>query len=249
MVITATLAAIIWCALSWFFGIQSSSSHALVGGLIGSALLASGPDAIQTPGLLKVLLSLFLSPPFGLLIGFLFMQTIYILFQNATPRISVLFKRLQILTAFSLGLSYGANDAQKPMGLITLGLVIAGMQQSFQVPVWVIAASAGAMSLGALTGGWRLIHTLGGRIYKIRPIHAFASQAAAAMVVLGASLTGGPVSTTQVISSAIKGAGAAERLTKVRWQVAQTMLVAWVMTIPATAITAGLLFLIFRELL
>jgi PiT family inorganic phosphate transporter len=177
------------------------------------------------------------------------MRLLLSLLKNATPRVSVVFKRLQIVTALSLSLSHGTNDAQKTMGLITMGLVATGFQESFIIPTWVIAASAGAIALGTLLGGWRLIRTLGGRIYTIRPIHAFSSQAASAAVILSAALLGGPVSTTQVVGSAIMGSGAAERITKVRWQVGQEMLTAWILTIPITAGISAILFLLLQLIL
>jgi PiT family inorganic phosphate transporter len=242
VVIAAVLAAVIWNLLTWLIGIPSSSSHALVGGLLGAAILADGINVVHLSGLTKILLALFISPPLGLIVGWLFMRIIQYVFSNAGPRINQAFKRLQILTSLSLALSHGTNDSQKTMGIITLGLVASGYQQTFHIPIWVIAASASAIALGTAFGGWRLIRTLGGRIYKIRPVHAFTSQAASAGVILGAALLGGPVSTTQVVSSSIMGVGAAERVTKVRWQVAQNMLVTWVLTIPITSLLAALLY-------
>jgi PiT family inorganic phosphate transporter len=247
VVIAATLAAVAWNLVTWFFGIPSSSSHALVGGLLGAAVTSSGFSAVQSAGLLKILAALFLSPILGLLVGFFLMQAVQAAFRNASQAINLFFKRMQILTALALALSHGTNDSQKTMGIITLGLVTAGFQPDFRVPLWVIAASAGAIALGTAFGGWRLIRTLGGRIYKIRPVHAFTSQAASALVILSAALLGGPVSTTQVVSSAIMGAGAAERFKKVRWQVAQHMLVAWLLTIPTTALVAALLYLLLAR--
>jgi len=247
VVIAAILAAIIWNLFTWFIGIPSSSSHALVGGLLGSAILLRGWEVVQMGGLLKILLALFISPPLGLLVSYIIMILTLRSFQNATPRINVFFKRLQILTSLGLALSHGTNDSQKTMGIITLGLVAAGYQATFHVPLWVIAASAGAIALGAATGGWRLIHTLGARIYKIRPVHAFTSQAASAAVILGAALLGGPVSTTQVVSSAIMGAGAAERMSKVRWMVAREMVYTWLFTIPSTALGSALIFLVVQS--
>ena len=247
VVIAAILAAIIWNLFTWFIGIPSSSSHALVGGLLGSAILLRGWEVVQMGGLLKILLALFISPPLGLLVSYIIMILTLRSFQNATPRINVFFKRLQILTSLGLALSHGTNDSQKTMGIITLGLVAAGYQATFHVPLWVIAASAGAIALGAATGGWRLIHTLGARIYKIRPVHAFTSQAASAAVILSASLLGGPVSTTQVVSSAIMGAGAAERMSKVRWMVAREMVYTWLFTIPSTALGSALIFLVVQS--
>jgi PiT family inorganic phosphate transporter len=161
----------------------------------------------------------------------------------------MIFKQSQVLTALALALSHGSNDAQKTMGIITLGLVTAGWQENFHVPIWVVALSAGAIALGTGLGGWRLIKTLGGRIYKIRPVHAFASQAASATVILGAALLGGPVSTTQVVSSAIMGVGAAERVNKVHWEVGQEMLITWVLTIPMNALVAAGLYWVISKLL
>lgn len=249
VVLGAVLAAIAWNLITWFFGIPSSSSHALIGGLLGAAIMAGGLPVIQRPGLQKVLIALFISPPLGLLAGFLMMRLVLFLAAGAPPRVSQLFKRLQIVTAVGLALSHGANDAQKTMGIIALGLVAAGVLPTFAVPLWVVAASASAIALGTSLGGWRLIRTLGGRIYKIRPIHGFAAQTASAAVILGAALLGGPVSTTQVVSSAIMGVGAAERLSKVRWGVAQEMLIAWGLTIPVTAGMAALVYLPIQRMI
>lgn len=246
VVIAAVLAAIIWNLFTWFIGIPSSSSHALVGGLLGSAILLEGWQVVQIPGLVKILVALFISPPIGLVVGYIIMRVVLRLFQNATPRINVIFKRMQIVTSIGLALSHGTNDSQKTMGIITLGLVASGYQETFHVPLWVIGASAGAIALGAALGGWRLIHTLGGRIYKIRPVHAFTSQTASAGVIMVAALLGGPVSTTQVVSSAIMGAGAAERVTKVRWMVAREMIFTWIVTIPTTAMGSAIIFLIIQ---
>jgi PiT family inorganic phosphate transporter len=243
VVLAAVLSAIVWNLITWFIGIPSSSSHALIGGLLGSAIVAEGVGIIQLPGLLKILVSLLISPPLGLLAAFIIMRILLFLLRNASPRISTVFKRMQLITALTLSLSHGTNDAQKTMGVITMGLVAAGAQTDFAVPLWVVAASAGAIALGTSLGGWRLIRTLGGRIYKIRPIHGFTSQAASAAVIFAAAVIGGPVSTTQVVGSAIMGAGAAERLSKVRWQVGREMVTTWLLTIPATAAISALLYL------
>jgi PiT family inorganic phosphate transporter len=242
VILTAIGAAILWNLFTWWKGIPSSSSHALIGGLLGAAIAAAGLSVVRIGGLAKVLVALFLSPPLGLIIGYLLMQATLLIFRNATPRINLGFKRLQILTAISLALSHGSNDSQKTMAILAMSLLISGQIRTFSVPLWVIAASAGMMGLGSLFGGWRLIRTLGGRIYKIRPVHAFTSQAASAAIVLGAALLGGPVSASQVVGTAIMGAGAAERVNKVRWRVAQDMLVTWILTIPASALLAGALY-------
>lgn len=246
VIIAGVIAAVLWNILTWWLGMPSSSSHALIGGLLGAAILAQGLEIIQVSGLLKVLLALFISPPLGMLAGYLFMRIVLFLVRKASPRVSTVFKRLQIFTALALSLSHGTNDAQKTMGILTMGLVSAGFQKTFEVPLWVIAASASAIALGTALGGWRLIHTLGGRIVRIRPIHGFTSQIASAGVILSAALLGGPVSTTQVVGSAIMGVGAAERISKVRWQVGREMIVTWLITIPVTAILSAALFMVLR---
>lgn len=234
IIIAGLIAAIAWNLVTWWTGIPSSASHALVGGLLGAAILAEGIEVIRWAGLTKVLVSLFLSPIVGLAAGWLVMNLIMFLVADAPPRVNAVFKRAQIGTSLALALAYGSNDAQKTMGIITLVLVASGVQSDFNVPLWVIAASAGAIALGVSLSGLRLIRTLGRRIFKIKPVHAISSQAASAGVILGAALVGGPVSTTHVVSSAIIGAGAAERLKKVRWGVAQQMIVAWILTIPVS---------------
>lgn len=208
--------------------------------------MAYGFAIVQINGLVKVLVALFIAPLLGLAAGYLITRILLKLLVNTSPRVSDVFKRLQIITALSLSLSHGSNDAQKTMGLITMGLVATGFQESFIIPTWVITASAGAIALGTLFGGWRLIRTLGGRIFTIRPIHAFSSQAASAAVILSAALLGGPVSTTQIVGSSIMGSGAAERITKVRWKVGQEMLITWIFTIPVAAGIGAILFLLFQ---
>ena len=239
VIFAALSSAIIWNLTTWFLGIPSSSSHALIGGLIGAVAVDSGFSAIQFSGLDKVLFSLFASPLIGFVGGFLFIRLVFLLSRNATPRINWFFKRSQILTAIALAFSHGANDAQKTMGVITLGLVTTGYLDSFVVPTWVIVTSAGAIALGTALGGWRLIRTLGAKFYKIKPVDGFSSQVASAAVILGASILGGPVSTTQVVSSTIMGVGAAERVSKVRWGVAGDIAIAWLVTIPSTALVAA----------
>jgi inorganic phosphate transporter, PiT family len=249
VILGALISAIIWNLFTWFFGIPSSSSHALIGGLIGAVIASLGAGAIQIKGLMLVFAALFLSPLLGLLIGYLFTRLVFFLARNATLRINRFFKNVQIFTGVALALSHGANDAQKTMGIITLGLVASGQLDSFVVPMWVIAISAGAIALGTATGGWRLIRTLGGKFYKIRPVHGFSTQVASAGVILGAALLGGPVSTTQVVSSAILGVGSAERKNMVRWGVAKNIVMAWFLTIPVTALLAALLYRVLIALL
>ncbi|MCP5101550.1 MAG: inorganic phosphate transporter [Chloroflexi bacterium] len=242
VVIAAMLAAVVWNVVTWYLGIPASSSHALVGGLLGAVGVSKGFDALQGSGLVTVMVALFLSPVLGILFGYLLMKLTLFLTRGATPRINKFFKKAQLVTAVGLALSHGANDAQKTMGIITLGLVVDGVITDFVVPTWVIAVSAGAIALGTATGGWRLIKTLGGRIYKIRPVHGFVSQVAGSIIILGAAILGGPVSTTQVMSSSIMGAGSAERVSKVRWHVGFEMLWAWVLTIPVSGVMAALFY-------
>lgn len=235
------LGAIIWNLITWFLGIPSSSSHALIGGLIGAALISSGWEAIKMEGLVKVLLALFISPLVGFTVGFLTLRLIYLLARHATPNINNFFKQGQIFTALTVAASHGTNDAQKTIGIITLSLIIDGHLTDFSVPFWVILISAGMLAAGTAVGGWRLIRTLGGKFYKIRPVHGFSTQLASGLVILSATLTGLPVSTSQVVSSGIIGVGASERFGKVRWGVAGDILTAWMVTIPVSALfSAGI---------
>lgn len=242
VVISALAGAIIWGIIAGFLGIPSSSSHALVGGLIGSEIASAGVQAINSSGLTIVLIVLFSSPIIGLIAGFLTTKLIYFLAQNASMRIHLFFKKGQILTCIILGLSHGANDAQKTMGLLTLILVITGRLSDFQIPTGVKLISAAALALGVSGGGERLIRTLGGKFYKIRPVNGFATQLSAATVILTTALIGSPVSTSQVISSAILGVGSAERLNKVRWGVALNVVITWILTIPIAALISIILF-------
>lgn len=236
---------IIWNLITWYFGIPSSSSHALIGGLMSVVFISTGWDGIKLQGLYKVLIALFVSPVIGFIFGFIVLRIVYFLARNATPRINELFRSGQFFTAVGLAFSYGANDGQKTIGIIALSLVIGGQLSNFTIPFWVILLSASTMALGTALGGWRLIRTLGGRFYKIRPVHSFATQMTSAVVILTASLVGLPVSTTQVVSSAIIGVGASERFGKVRWGVAGDILTAWIITIPASALfSAGIYWLI-----
>jgi len=240
--VVAMLAALAWMLFAWWRGIPSSSSHALIGGLLGAALVAGGIQALKIGSLYKVLLPLFLAPPLGLVVGFLVMHIFLLVFGNASPRINNLFRRMQIVTMVALALSHSSNDAQKSIGIITLGLVLSGRLHAFSVPIGVVAACAAAIAFGASRGDWRLIRTLGGKIYRIRPVNALASQASSAGVIFTAAVAGAPVSTSQVISMALMGAGAAERVNKVRWHIGREMLVTWGFTIPATIGTAILIY-------
>lgn len=247
VVLAALTGAIAWNIITWAFGIPSSSSHALIGGMLGAAIVGYGFTAIEPAGLTKILLALLLSPPLGLLVGFVTVRVLRWAAQRATPGVNVWFRRGQVIASTSLALAHGTNDAQKTMGIITMGLLIAGVITSFEVPLWVIAASATAMALGTLFGGWKLIRTLGSGFYKVQPIHGLGAQTASAAVILSAALLGGPVSTTQVVSSAIVGAGSAERARMVRWHVFQNVFVAWLITIPLSALVSGLVYLLLFQ--
>jgi PiT family inorganic phosphate transporter len=242
VILAALVSAIVWNLVTWYLGFPSSSSHALIGGIIGAVAMATGWKAIELGGMEKVLIALFASPIIGFVFGYIFLKLIKLLSWKATPRINAVFKRSQIFTGIILALSHGTNDAQKTMGVITLALVTSGALKVFAVPLWVIILCAAMIALGTALGGWKLIRTLGGKIYKIRPVDGFASQLASGVVILGSSLLGGPVSTTQVVSSAIMGVGAGERANKVRWGVAQEIVMAWLLTIPATILLAAGLF-------
>lgn len=248
VIIAGLIGAIVWNLITWYQGIPSSSSHALIGGLLGAAISAAGLGAVISSGLTIILVALFLSPIIGLAAGYLITKFLFFITRWSSPRVNSSFRRLQVLTSFGLALSHGTNSAQKTMGVITLALLISGTIPEFIVPTWVIIASATTIAIGTSVGGWRLIRTLGGRIMKIRPIHGFASQAAGAGVILGAALLGGPVSSTQIISTSIMGSGAAERVNMVRWQVGQEMLVAWLLTIPISGLIASLSYFVLHAI-
>ena len=245
VIVACLVGAIVWNVLTWILGIPSSSSHALIGGMIGAVLAGAGYGAIKFQGLEKVVIALIASPLLGFFAGFLLTRLIYFLVQNASMEINTFFKRGQLVTALAMAFRHGTNDAQKTMGIITLSLLIGGQIDQFQVPMWVVTLSAAAIALGTALGGWKLIRTLGGRFYKIRPIHSFSTQMTSGFVILGASFLGLPVSTSQVVSSAIIGVGASESLGKVRWSVAEEIVTAWFITIPASAfVSAGVYWVI-----
>jgi inorganic phosphate transporter, PiT family len=249
VLLAALLSAILWNLLTWYLGFPSSSSHALIGGFVGAVVVGAGWHALQLRGLEKILLALFTSPIIGFIFGYLILRLIFLFSWNASPRINKYFRRFQVVTSLALALSHGANDAQKTMGIITLALVTGGYLKVFAVPLWVILLCGTMIGLGTSFGGWKLIRTLGRKFYKIRPVHGFAAQLTSAVVILTASLVGGPVSTTQVVSSAIMGVGAADRLNKVRWGVAQEIAMAWLLTIPATALVAAVVFWIIIQII
>jgi PiT family inorganic phosphate transporter len=251
VIAAALVGAIFWNLLTWRLGIPSSSSHALIGGLLGAALAASGFGAWQMDGVIeKVIVPLLGSPIIGFLLGLTLMIVIFNVFQRAHPvRLNGVFRRLQVLSAGYMAFSHGSNDAQKTMGIMTLALVTAGVIDSFEVPLWVILTAATAISLGTAAGGWRIIKTMGTKVVKLDPVHGFAAETTAATIIFGATQLGMPVSTTHVISSAIMGVGSSDRLKTVRWGVARSIVVAWVLTLPASGAMAALAYVILKPIL
>jgi len=237
--------------LTWWRGLPSSSSHALVGGLAGSVVLSAGPDHVQwgwqqlvtgngLQGIMLITAALLFSPLAGLCIGWSLHRLSRLLLRRATPAANHTLRRLQWLGAAALAFSHGTNDAQKTMGIITLVLLLGGSIENFSVPLWVILLCATSITLGTASGGWRIVRTVGFGIYRLRPIHAFNSQLAASSVIFFAALFGGPVSTTHVVSSSIMGVGAADRPRAVRWGKAAEIGFTWLITLPAAALLAML---------
>ncbi len=245
------MGAIVWNLATWWFGIPSSSSHALVGGLVGAVVVSAGFDHVKwgfvalfqhghVTGVTKVLVGLLISPVIGFWLGFLIHRLMGRLLQGARPSANTYLRRSQIVTSAFLAFSHGANDAQKSMGVITLVLVLGGKIAHFSVPFWVIISCAAAITLGILSGGWRIVRTVGFGIYKVRPLHALDAQLTSATVIMSASYLGAPVSTTHVVSSAIMGIGSSERPKAVRWSKAIEIVSTWLITIPGAA-TVGIL--------
>jgi PiT family inorganic phosphate transporter len=247
----ALIGAITWNLITWRAGIPSSSSHALIGGLIGATIAGVGTQALLIDGIVnKVLIPLVASPVLGIAIGFALMVVLLNVFRRAHPRrINERFRRLQVLSAAYMAFSHGSNDAQKTMGIMTLALVSAGILAEPVVPLWIILVAATAISLGTAAGGWRIIRTMGQKVVKLDPVHGFAAETTAATLILGASHFGIPVSTTHVISSAIMGVGASDRFSAVRWGVAGDIVVAWILTLPASGLVAWLAWEVLSRIL
>jgi PiT family inorganic phosphate transporter len=245
VILTALLGAIAWNLITWYFGLPSSSSHALVGGLAGAVLAAFGPGPLNLHGILSIVVVLVASPIVGGLAGFILLKILMRLSLGFTPALNEAYKKMQVVSAVALSLSHGTNDAQKSMGIITMTFVSMGLLQTFHVPFWVIFVCALAMGLGTAMGGWKIIKTVGSGIYKLRPIHGFAAQTASAVVILGAAMMGGPVSTTHVVSSTIAGVGSAERIKAVRWSTTGDIVMAWFITIPASALMSAVSYWIY----
>lgn len=246
VIIAGLIGALLWSIITTWLRIPSTISQALIGALVGAALAGYGIPALIPDGLIKALAGLFLSPLLGMIVGFWVVRILYWLSSAASPRINQWFKRGQVLAAMLMAISFGANNGQKIAGVLMLGLIATGFLHLTDAPTWVIAVSALGMAIGGIVGGWRLIHTLGGKFYKIRPIHGFSAQVASGAVITTASLLGGPVSGTQVITSAIVGAGGADRIQQVRWGVMQNIAVGWLLTMPISALIGALAYLLIE---
>jgi PiT family inorganic phosphate transporter len=249
IVAAALVAAITWNLITWYFGIPSSSSHALIGSLTGAVIVAEGIRAVNYAGFITILEALIFSPLIAFFTGYIIMNLIRTIFKNSHPgKTNRNFRTLQIFTAAWQAFSHGTNDAQKSMGIITFALVAGGFQPDLDVPGWVKISCALAMALGTSVGGWRIIKTIGTRIIKLEPASGFASDFSSATIIILATLFKLPVSTTHVISSSIMGVGSAKRFSSVRWSTAQQMVVAWIITLPITAIFAGVTYWIISIL-
>ena len=255
VVIAALLSAITWNLVTWLLGIPSSSSHAIVGGIAGAAVAKAGFSVLEWDGLGKILAALIFSPIIGMIIGFIIMKILNLLFGQFSPsRVHQGFKKMQILSASFLAFNHGSNDAQKSMGIITMTLIATGLQAQTVLapPLWVKLACALSMSLGTAAGGWKIIHTMGGKIFKLEPINGFAADLSSSLVIWSATAFPGlhlPVSTTHVVSGSIMGVGSAKRVSAVRWGVAQQMLMAWIVTIPAASTIAALYYLVLSRVI
>ena len=243
IIIAALTGAVIWNILTWWLAVPSSSSHALVGGLIGAVLVSVGAEGLNMWGIGKIVIALIASPLVAIGTGCVVMLLLYRLFGKARPSsVNTKFRRMQILSAAAMAFSHGSNDAQKSMGIITLALLSGGFIDVFEVPFYVKILAATAMACGTAIGGWRIIKTIGGKIFKLEPISGFAADLNSSVVIFTATLLHLPVSTTHVVSGSIMGVGTAKRVNAVRWGVAQQMVLAWVMTIPCTALMGAIAY-------
>jgi PiT family inorganic phosphate transporter len=243
VVLGGLIGAIVWDLITWFYGLPTSSSHALIGGYAGAAVAKAGPTAIIASGWTKTLAFIVVSPLIGLCLGFGLMAVIMWLCRSTAPsRVDALFRRLQLLSAALFSLGHGANDAQKTMGIIASALFAGGYISTFEIPLWVELSAYTAISAGTLSGGWRIIHTMGSKITRLQPVGGFAAETSGAVSLFTATALGVPVSTTHTISGAIVGVGATRRLSAVRWGVAGRIVWAWVLTIPASALISAVTY-------
>jgi len=251
LIFAALGAAIIWNLITWYFGLPSSSSHALIGGLIGAGLVKGGTEVLVMSGITKATLFIVISPAIGMILGLTLMILVLQLFRRAHPaKMDHVFRKLQLFSAATYSLGHGMNDAQKTMGIIAMALYSQGLLgPTFHIPFWVVVACYTVIALGTVSGGWRIVKTMGTRITKLRPMGGFCAETAAAISIIGASMAGIPVSTTHTITGAIVGVGSTIRMTAVRWGIAGTIIWAWVLTIPVTALISALLYFALRPLL
>ncbi|QAY67020.1 inorganic phosphate transporter [Paenibacillus protaetiae] len=249
VVIAALISAIVWNLATWWFGIPSSSSHALIGSLTGAVIASAGFSSVNAGGFVDIVKALIFSPLIAFTIGFIVMWLLKMIFARRSPhQINKGFRFGQIITAAFQSFSHGTNDAQKAMGIITFALVTAGIQDHFEVPLWVKLAAAASMALGTSIGGWKIIKTMGTKIFKIEPINGFAADVSSAAIILTATMIQLPVSTTHVITSSILGVGSAKRFSSVRWTLAGRIVISWVITIPITILFAAVVYWIIEAL-
>ncbi len=256
VILCALIAAITWNLITWYFGLPSSSSHALIGGLIGASVVNAGWGCVIFAQLLKkVIQPMFLAPMIGFGVGFIVMAILLRMFHKANPdKLNRRFRRAQLFSAGLMALSHGSNDAQKTMGIITLALLAGGILHSkgdgsFEVPIYVILTCASVMALGVMSGGWKIIKTMGSKIIKLKPINGFAAESSAAGIILTASHFGVPLSTTHVISTSIMGVGTTYKAHAVKWGVIGNIVCAWVLTIPVCMFISGLIYTIYKYLI
>ena len=250
VVLAGILGAIIWDLITWYYGMPSSSSHAIIGGIMGAVTAHAGASALHWGGLNKIILALIISPILGTILGFVFMLIMMWSFRNTAPHgLNKGFRKLQVVSAGFMAFSHGTADAQKSMGVITMALVSFGTLTTFEVPTWVKVACAVAMAFGTAAGGWRIIKTVGRDFVKLQPVHGFCVETASAGVILGASAIGMPTSTTHVITSAILGVGLSKRMSAVNWGIAYRIVIAWVLTIPASAAVAFVTYMVMSPFL
>jgi PiT family inorganic phosphate transporter len=247
VVIAALASAILWSSFTLWLKLPSSISHSLIGGILGAVWFDYGINADQMGGLQKTLLALFISPLLGFMMGYIFVKITYRLSITASPKVNRIFNRAQVLASMLMAISYGSNEAQKITAMMALGLLATGVTDRFIIPQWTIALGAGVLGLGSLIGGWRLISTLGGKFYKIRPIHGFGAQLASTFILFGVGALGGPVSGSQVVTSSILGAGSADRIKKVRWGVGKQILMGWLFTLPVSALISAIIYQIIEK--
>lgn len=249
VIFCALLAAVLWNLLTWYLGLPSSSSHALIGGLLGAAIVKAGPDVVHVKTLMeKVIIPMFTSPVLGFVVGFSFMLLLVLIFYRANPqKVNKRFRKLQLISSGLMAISHGSNDAQKTMGIITLALLAGGVLHKapggdFDIPIYVIIVCALTMAAGTMNGGWKIIKTMGHKIIRLKPIHGFAAETSAAALILTASHFGIPLSTTHVISTSIMGVGSTLHAHAVKWRIVGNIVIAWVLTIPACMILSSIIY-------